>query len=53
MIHFRVARSLLAKKRLAFVCSYQGFENALICKMSIGLSVRFRPILNFPIFREN
>ena len=33
---------------MPFVFSYERFENALICIIS-----RFRPILNFPIFRKN
>ena len=36
------------KYRLPFVFSYERFENALICIIS-----RFRPILNFPVFRKN
>ena len=36
------------KYRMPFVFSYERFENALICIIS-----RFRPILNFPIFRKN
>ena len=34
---------------LAFVFSYECFENALICIISIGPSIRLRPILNFPV----
>ena len=34
---------------LAFVFSYECFENALICIISIGPSTRLRPILNFPV----
>ena len=36
------------KYRLPFVFSQERFENALICIIS-----RFRPILNFSIFRKN
>ena len=36
------------KYRLPFVFSCERFENALICIIS-----RFRPILNFSIFRKN
>ena len=36
------------KYRLPFVFSYERFGNALIC-----IIFRFRPILNFPIFRKN
>ena len=39
--------------RLAFVFPYEGFENTLICIISFGPSTRFKPILNFPIFRKN
>ena len=38
---------------LAFVFSYERFKNALICIISFGSSTRFRPILNFQIFRKN
>ena len=39
--------------RLAFVFSYERFENAVICIISFGPSTRFRPILNIPVFRKN
>ena len=39
--------------RLAFVFSYERFKNTLICIISVEPSTRFRPILNFPIFRQN
>ena len=39
--------------RLAFVFPYEGFENTLICIISFGPLTRFKPILNFPIFRKN
>ena len=39
--------------RLAFVFPYEGFENTLICITSFGPLTRFKPILNFPIFRKN
>ena len=39
--------------RLAFVFSYERFENALICIISIGPSTKLRPIFNFPTFRKN
>ena len=38
---------------LAFVFSYEHFENVLICIISIGPSTELRPIFNFPIFRKN
>ena len=38
---------------LAFVFSYERFENALICIISIRPSTELRPIFNFPIFRKN
>ena len=41
------------KYRLAFAFLYERFENALICVISIGPSTMFKPILNFPIFRQN
>ena len=39
--------------KLASVFSYERFEYALICIISMGPSTRLRPILNFPIFRKN
>ena len=39
--------------RLAFVFSYERFENALICIISIGPSTELRPIFSLPIFRKN
>ena len=39
--------------RLAFVLSYECFENALICIISIGPSTKLKPIFNFPTFRKN
>ena len=39
--------------RLAFVFPYEGFENTLICIISFGPLTRFKPILNFPIFRKD
>ena len=39
--------------RLAFVFSYERFENAVICIICFGPSTRFRPILNIPVFRKN
>ena len=39
--------------RLAFVFSYEHFENAIICIICFGSSTRFRPILNIPVFRKN
>ena len=41
------------KYRLAFVFSYECFEYAPICIISIGPSIRLRPIFNFPLFRKN
>ena len=38
---------------LAFVFSYERFENAVICIICFGPSTRFRPILNIPVFRKN
>ena len=39
--------------RLAFVFSYERFENAVICIICFGPSTRFRSILNIPVFRKN
>jgi len=39
--------------RLAFVFSYERFENVLICIISIGPSTELRPIFNLPIVRKN
>ena len=39
--------------RVAFVFSYERFENALFYINSIGPSTRLRSIFNFPIFRRN
>ena len=39
--------------RLAFVFSYERFENAVICIICFGPSTRFRPILNISVFRKN
>ena len=38
---------------IAFVFSYERFENVLICIISIGPSTELRPIFDFPIFRKN
>ena len=38
---------------LAFVFSYERFENVVICIICFGPSTRFRPILNIPVFRKN
>ena len=43
-----VSKLVKMKYRMPFVFSYERLENALICIIS-----RFRPILNFPIFRKN
>ena len=39
--------------RFAFVFSYERFENALICIISIGPSTELRPIFSLPIIRKN
>ena len=38
---------------LAFVFSYERFENALICIISMGPLTKLRQIFNFAIFGKN